>query len=93
MPEKIFAAVLLAVCLLLLVRVFVGAARRARIDAAIARLSRRTGARIDAIVQAPGMRRRARREADDAIRRAGARGDWDGNVYRPKSFKKDRKLH
>ena len=93
MPEKIFAATLFVACLVLLLRVLVGARRRVRFDAAIAGFFRRSSARLEALVAAPGARRRARRETEDAIRRAKGRGDWEGNVYRPKSFKKDRKLH
>ena len=33
----------------------------------------------------------AKRAADEAIRRA--RGEWDGNVYRPDEFKRPRKPH
>ncbi len=93
MLEKIFAATIVAACLVLLLRVFLGARRRARFDAAIARWSQRAGARVDAVVAWPSARRRARREAEAAIRRARESGQWDGNVYRPKSFKKDRKIH
>jgi hypothetical protein len=93
MLEKIFAATIVAACLVLLLRVFLGPRRRARFDAAIARWSRRTGARVDAVFAWPSARRRARREAEAAIRRARDGGTWDGNVYRPKSFKKDRRIH
>ena len=92
-PEKIIAAILLAGCLVLLLRVFLGERRRARFDAAIARFSARIGRRTDTMIALPGARRRARREAEAAIRRAREGGTWDGNVYRPKSFKKDRKIH
>ena len=33
-------------------------------------------------------RREAMRVADEAIKRARDRGEWDGNVYKPKSFRK-----
>ena len=93
MPEKIIAAVMFAACVMLLVRLCIGERRRARFDAAIARFSARMGRRTDALLTAPAARRRARKEADAVIRRARQGGEWDGNVYRPKSFKKDRKIH
>ncbi len=81
-------------CLVLLLRVCLGPRRRARFDDAIARFSHRLGGRADALFKLPASRRRARREAEAAIGRARDRGQWDGNVYRPKSFEqKDRKLH
>ncbi|MGZ5130774.1 MAG: hypothetical protein ACXWCU_16520 [Caldimonas sp.] len=94
MFEKIFAATIVAGCLVMLLRLVLGPRRRQRFDSSIARWSRRTGARLDALFTWNSARRRARRAADEAIRRArdGA-GEWDGNVYRPKSFKKDRKIH
>lgn len=99
MFEKIFAAIVVAGCLVMLLRLGLGARRRHRFDGAIARWSRRAGARLDSILTWNSQRRRARRVADAAIRRAreGTRtdaGEWDGNVYRPKSFKKKgRKIH
>jgi hypothetical protein len=92
-PEKIFAATIVAGCLLLLLRLLLGARRRGRFDAALARWSHRIGASLDALFAWPGARRKARREADAAIRRAREAGQWDGNVYRPKSFKDKRNLH
>ena len=93
MLEKIFAATIVAGCLVLLLRVLLGAHRRARFDAALARWSQRVGAHTDALFAWPAARRRARREAEAAIRRAREGGEWDGNVYRPKSFKNRRKIH
>lgn len=94
MPEKIIAAIMLAGCLVLLLRVFLGERRRAKFDAAIARFSHRVSRRMDALISLPAAKRRARREAEVAIRRAREGGEWDGNVYRPKSFKKkNRRMH
>ena len=99
MFEKIFAAIVVAGCLVMLLRLGLGARRRHRFDSAITRWSRRTAARLESIFTWNSQRRRARRVADAAIRRArdGAStrgGEWDGNVYRPKSFKKKgRKIH
>ncbi len=93
MLEKIFAATIVAGCLVMLLRVVLGTHRRGRFDAALRRWSQRIGAGIDATVAWPTARRRARRETAAAIRRARDGGDWDGNVYRPKSFKDKRKMH
>ena len=94
MLEKIFAATIVIGCLVLMLRLIVGPDRRARLDAMLARIARRTGATADAVFAWPGARRRARREAEAAIRRAREAGEWQGNVYRPKSFKgKKRDLH
>ena len=94
MLEKIFAAMVVVACLVMLVRLGLGARRRQRFDATVVRWSERAGARVDSLFTWNSVRRRARREAADAIRRAReGGGEWDGNVYRPKSFKKDRKIH
>lgn len=96
--EKVFAGAMLAVCLLLMLRLVLGPSRRFRFDAAL----RRFGAAVERRLQSLGPHRsaasRAEREADKAIerarRRAASPGEWDGNVYRPKSFKrKKRDLH
>lgn len=91
MADKIFAAIVLACCLVLLLRLALGERRRYRFDAFWRRLwitLRVQGARA---WHWPSARRRARRDAEEAIRRA-RDGVWEGNVYKPKSFDK-RKLH
>lgn len=92
--EKFFAAAIGIACLLLLARQFIGSDRRARLDARVSRRFasvHRMGIRLFGW---PAARREARRAAEDAIRRArGATADWDGNVARPKAFRKPRKLH
>ena len=99
--EKIFAAAMLAVCLVLLARLFAGERRRVRFDAAwhafLARWKRRLRRRTKADTETGHVR--AERLAREAIERARQRADggtWDGNVYRPGSFtrkKKKRDLH
>ena len=92
--EKILAGVVVFVCIALLVRQFIGAPRRYRLDSGLRRLGRALRARALGLYHGPAIRRRARREAEEAIRRArGDDGEWEGNVYRPKSFRKPRKLH
>ena len=94
MIERIFAAIVLAGCALLLVRLLLGERRRYRFDSAMARIWRNVQRRWrDSVGRVSRMRqhraaeRKAEQVAKDAIRRASG-GDWDGNVYRPKSFGK-----
>ena len=95
MIERVLAAVVLAACAVLLVRLLLNERRRYRFDTAMrrswARLSR-TAVSVwrwpAAIRQRRASERQAEEAANDAIRRASGRGEWDGNVYRPKSFRK-----
>ena len=94
--EKLFPAIVVAACLVLLLRLVLGERRRPRFDRAIARWSRSASLRIQGLFTWNASRRRARRAAEEAIRRARDGGEWDGNVYRPSSFndkKKDRRIH
>jgi hypothetical protein len=95
--EKLFPAIVVAACLVLLLRLVLGERRRYRFDRALARWSRNARIRIEGLFTWNAGRRRARRAAEEAIRRAREGGEWDGNVYRPKSFNKnkknDRKIH
>jgi hypothetical protein len=95
MIERVFAAVVLAACAVLLVRLMLNERRRYRFDMAMRRLWALLSLSAVKVWRAPGalkQRRAAEREAEeaavDAIRRASGRGEWDGNVYRPKSFRK-----
>jgi hypothetical protein len=94
--EKIFAGFVLVVCGLLLLRLVIGARRRHAYDLFWKRLWIATRLHVLRLWHWPAARRQARRDADAAIRRA-SDGEWDGNVYKPKSFKRDpardRKLH
>ena len=96
MVEKIFAAFMVAGCVLLLLRLLLGPNRRERLDAALRRAGARWSRRVRHLVARPSAQALAEREAKAAIERASRRasGEWDGNVYRPKSFKrKKRDLH
>lgn len=84
MIERVVAALVLAACALLLLRLVVGERRRRRLDAAV----RRTSSAAQGLISSLRHRRTASRVANDAIRRARGRGEWDGNVYKPKSFRK-----
>ena len=92
--EKTFAALVVLACVVLLLRQFVGARRRARFDATFSRVGRRVRSTAVRVYRWPAAHRRAQREAEAAIRRArGQRaGRHDDNVVRPK-FKNSRKLH
>jgi hypothetical protein len=93
--EKIVPALIVVACLIALGRLVLGERRRHRLDRVVSRWARAVRSRIEGLFTWNADRRRARRAADEAIRRARDGGEWDGNVYRPKSFqgKKDRKIH
>ena len=95
MIERVLAAVVLATCAVLLVRLLLNERRRYRFDMAMRRLWARLSRTTVSVWRTPGeikRRRAAERQAEEAaneaIRRASGRGEWDGNVYRPKSFRK-----
>lgn len=91
MIERVLAALVLAVCALLLLRLVIGARRRHRLDAALQRSAarlRRAASSLRHWRRARRDEQRATRVADEAIRRARDLGNWDGNVYTPKSFGK-----
>jgi hypothetical protein len=104
MVHTLLAAAGLAICVALALHMALPYRARARVDAAVARLGAWLQAQVD---RATGWRRRQRQtraaalEAERVIRRAresaqqGGRadGEWDGNVYRPKSFDKPKKPH
>jgi hypothetical protein len=89
--EKIFAALVLACCAVLMLRLLLGERRRGGFDAFWRRVWIRLRIQALRLWHWPAARRRAKRDAEAAIRRA-REGTWDGNVYKPKSFDK-RKLH
>ena len=105
MFSTVLAALGLATCIALAVHMALPYRARARVDAALAQLGAWAQAQID---RATGWRRRQRQtraaalEAERVIRKAResaqqgdgrADGEWDGNVYRPKSFEKPKKPH
>ncbi len=104
MIERVLAGLVLAVCALLLLRLVIGERRRWRFDAALRRMGLRL--RLGALRLQQGVshlwhwrarRRAAEAAAADAIERARGAGSWDGtrdgNVYKPKSFRRPRKPH
>lgn len=105
MFHTVLAALGLATCIALAVHMALPYRAQARVDAAVARLGAWMQAQMD---KATGWRRRQRQtraaalEAERVIRRARESaqqgdprldGEWDGNVYRPKSFDKPKKPH
>jgi len=96
-PNQWFAALVVAVCAALLVRMFLPARRRATLDAALRRLPGRLRARAMTLWhwrQWRSRREDAARLAEEAIQRARrTRADKDGNVIRPEAFKGPRKPH
>ena len=100
--EPLFAGVVFVLCVLGLVRLLLGPSRQQRVDASLRRSW--FGLRVKALTL--WRWRRNRRAADQAAREAIARasgrptrrdtaddGEWTGNVYAPKTFKKPRKPH
>ena len=92
MVEKVFAGIVLAVCGFLMLRLLLGERRRYRFDAALRRFAISCRIRALRMWHWRSAHRQAKRDAEEAIRRA-REGEWDGNVYKPKSFKRPRKLH
>ncbi len=92
MLERLFAAIVLAACVLLLVRLLIGERRRYRFDNAMRRAARQLRRIASSLRHWRASRRNAAQAAEaanDAIRRASGRdGEWDGNVYKPKSLRK-----
>lgn len=107
MFQTLLAATGLAVCIALAVHMALPARARARVDAVVAgalsglrlRFDRLAGWRREqrqtraAALEAERVIRRARESALHDKRDGRAEGEWDGNVYRPKSFDKPRKPH
>ncbi len=87
MSENVLAGLVLAVCMVMLLRLALGSARRSRFDRFFRSLWAGLRARSLALWHWPRSRRKAQQLADDAIRRA-REGRWEGNVYTPDQFKK-----
>ena len=104
MLNTVLATLGLVVCIAMAVHMALPYRAQVRVEQAVARLGGWLKSQLD---RATGWRRRQRAtraaalEAERVIRRAresaqsDARldGEWDGNVYRPKSFEKPKKPH
>jgi hypothetical protein len=93
MLEKIFAGLVLVACVALLLRQALREPQRQRVDA-VARHAAFTTRRLARhLWYWRRHRKRAAREAEEAIRRAQRNGSSEGNVIRPDAFKGPRKPH
>ena len=91
MFERVLAAIVIAICAVLLVRLALGRRRRARFDSFFRRLWLRMRHAAHDLWRWRESRRNtelARKATDEVIKRARDRGEWKGNVYTPKSFRK-----
>ncbi|MDR7269118.1 hypothetical protein J2X20_001747 [Pelomonas saccharophila] len=107
MLQTVLAATGLVVCIALGVHMALPYRWQARVDAGVAALqswaqlqfARLTGWRRRqrqtraAALEAERVIRRARESALHDARDSRTDGEWDGNVYRPKSFEKPKKPH
>lgn len=102
MIETILASVTLAVCLVLLGRMMLKPRQQQRLDAAVRRAVQACRRSMSSAYRWRSFRKEAARAAEEAIRRARGpgphaggswEGDREGNVYKPKSFKRPRKPH
>ena len=84
MIEKVLAAIVLAICLVFMVRLLVGVRWRMKLDS----WARGLWNRVRDLYRWRASRKTAERVAEEAIRRARENGTWEGNVYKPKSFKR-----
>lgn len=96
--EALLTACTLAACAVLLLRLCLNPARRARFDATARRWGQALRDGAWRLWHWRTARRVARAEAESAIRRARGgppgepdAGTWAGNVYTPKSFRKPRR--
>lgn len=90
MTEKILAGLVLAACVVMLLRMALSARRRDVLDRRLRAAwhgMRQWGSQL---LHGRARHRAAQQAAQEAIRRA-QEGRWDGNVYRPDAFRKPRK--
>jgi hypothetical protein len=81
---NVSAAIVLVLCLVFMVRLLVGPRRRMALD----HWAHEWWYRLRHIRHWRDSRKSAERLAEEAIQRARAEGHWEGNVYKPKSFKR-----
>lgn len=88
MIEKFLAGAVAALCIVFMLRLLVGARRRAALDAWARLVWLRLKHGALQLYHWRSSRKSAERLAEEAIRRARDDGHWEGNVYKPKSFSK-----
>lgn len=96
MIQMLLTGVALAVCVVLMLRLCLGARRQQRFDAAMQRAMQACQNTALWIYRWRSSRRDAANLAQDAITRArgsSERVEREGNVYRPQSFRRPRKPH
>ncbi|MCV2368431.1 hypothetical protein [Roseateles oligotrophus] len=100
--STVMATAGLLTCIVLAIRMCLSPRQRQRMDAQLRQASwalRDAGQRLSSWLRSRRFKNSAATQADALIRRAKTtakpEGEWDGNVYRPKSFNKDepRKPH
>lgn len=90
MFEQVLAGLVLAVCVLLLLRLTLNAPRRYRIDSALRRGWLWCGRQIKRPGQHRARKRAAAAQAEELIRRVRREVERDGNVIRPRQFRGSR---
>jgi hypothetical protein len=86
--EKVLAGIVVALCVGLFARLLVGERRRQRLDAWLQRSAAALARQARSLWHWRAARKEAQRVADEAIRRARGEVEREGNVYKPKSFRK-----
>ncbi|MEW6706486.1 MAG: hypothetical protein AB1430_16690 [Pseudomonadota bacterium] len=93
MIEKLFAAAVLLACLGALARMALKPRQQQRLDAALQRAWQRVRGVFRRRREPPARpltQQDAAKAAEEAIRRA-REGQWEGNVFRPRSFRRPKK--
>lgn len=93
MIPNVLAIIVFAMCAFSMVRLLLGERRRRAVDAFFIRLWLRSKMLFGRKPPKPLKQQNPAHLADEAIRRAKDGGSWEGNVYKPKSFKGPRKPH
>lgn len=88
MIEKSFAIAVLAICVVMMARLLLGVRLRMKVDAFARRTWQGIRGGANSLVHRRSSRKTAEQLAEEAIRRARGEGSWEGNVYKPKSFKR-----
>lgn len=92
--DKVLPITIALACLVMLVRLFIGARRRQRLDHTVVTGWQTLRKRVVKMVRWRASRKAAAQATEEAIRRARTKsGEWEGNVYKPDSFKRPRKPH
>lgn len=92
MVEKLIAAAILLACLVAMARLLMKDRQRARLDAALQRTWQRCRRAAQRLRRGPKPAPDAAQLTEELIRRA-REGHWEGNVYKPRSFRKPKKPH